>query len=205
MTSVRCEWALLTYHSVDRWCMFYACGCVRCPQQPPWAWDNCYAIHEHGYQECLSVSIWAGIVGDTVMWPCLLPDRLTGQWYCDFLETVVLGLLEDVPLAVRQRLWFQHDRAPAHCGEDVWKQLNTTYPEMWTGNWGLIRWPLRSLDLTLMGFFFSCGGYRRSRGKTTSNCDNGQCKHVKACSRECCHPLQCIFLEMDGSCFEQLL
>jgi hypothetical protein len=29
--------------------------------------------------------------------PCLLPDRVTGQQYRDFLET---GVLEDAPLAV---------------------------------------------------------------------------------------------------------
>jgi hypothetical protein len=51
--------------------------------------------------------------------PHLLPDRLTAQRYRDFLETILLGLLADVSLAVRQRLWFQHDGAPAHCGEDA--------------------------------------------------------------------------------------
>jgi hypothetical protein len=39
------------------------------------------------------------------MGPYQLPDSLTAQRYCDFLETVLLGLLEDVPLAVRQKLW----------------------------------------------------------------------------------------------------
>jgi hypothetical protein len=38
--------------------------------------------------------------------PYLLPDRLTAQWYRDFLKTVLLEMLEYVPLAVRQRLWF---------------------------------------------------------------------------------------------------
>jgi hypothetical protein len=54
-------------------------------------------------------------------WNCechLLPHRLTAQ-YCDYLETVLLELPEDVPLAVGQRFWFQHSRAPVHCGEDV--------------------------------------------------------------------------------------
>jgi hypothetical protein len=43
--------------------------------------------------------------------PFLLPDRLDGS---DFLETVLPGLL-----AVGQRLWFQHDGAPTHYGEDI--------------------------------------------------------------------------------------
>lgn len=28
--------------------------------------------------------------------------------------------------------------------------------------------------------------YRRTCGKTASSCDNDQCQHIKACSRECC-------------------
>jgi hypothetical protein len=39
----------------------------------------------------------------------MLPDKTTAQ-RCDFLETVLPGLLEDVPQAVRQKLWFQHDK-----------------------------------------------------------------------------------------------
>jgi hypothetical protein len=40
-------------------------------------------------------------------------------WAWDFLETVLPTMLEDVSLALRQRLWFQNDGAPAHYGEDV--------------------------------------------------------------------------------------
>jgi hypothetical protein len=69
-----------------------------------WARDNPYVIRERGYQVCFSVSVWAGIVGDIVVGPYLLPDRLTAQRYRDFLETVLPGLLEVVSLAVRQRL-----------------------------------------------------------------------------------------------------
>jgi hypothetical protein len=85
--------------------------------------------------------------------PYLLPDRLTAQRYRDFLETVLPGLLEDVPLAVRQSLWFQHDGAPAHCGEDVRQWLNATYPGRRIGHGGPIAWPPRSPDLTRMDFF----------------------------------------------------
>jgi hypothetical protein len=46
------------------------------------------------------VSGWAGIVWDIVMDPYMLSDRLTGQWYREFLETILPGLLEDVPLAM---------------------------------------------------------------------------------------------------------
>jgi hypothetical protein len=119
-----------------------------------WARDNPHAICERGYQARFSVRVWAGIVGDIVVGPCLLSERLTAQRYREFLETVLPGLLEDVPLAVRQRLWFQHDGARAHYGEDVRQWLNATYPGRWIGRGGPIAWPPRSSDLTPMDFFF---------------------------------------------------
>jgi hypothetical protein len=92
-----------------------------------WARDNPHAIRERGYKVRFGVRIWAGIVGD-IVGPYMLPDRLTDQRYRDFLETVLSGLLEGVPLAVWQRLWFQHDGAPGHYGEDIRQWLNATYP-----------------------------------------------------------------------------
>jgi hypothetical protein len=112
-----CEW--LHQHAADE--LFFhnilwtdeACftreGVFNVHNSQLWARDNPHAMRERGYQVRFSVSIWAGIVGDIVVGPYLLPDRLTAQRYRDFLETVLPGLLEDVPLAVRQRLWFQHD------------------------------------------------------------------------------------------------
>jgi hypothetical protein len=51
---------------------------------------------------------------------------LTGWLLIDiviFWKTALPMLLEDVPLALRQR-WFQHDGTPAPCGEDIWQWLN---------------------------------------------------------------------------------
>jgi hypothetical protein len=118
-----------------------------------WARDNPHAIRERGCQVCFRVSVWAGIVGDIVVGPYLLPGRLTAQRYRDFLKTVLPGLLEDVPLTVRQRLWFQHDGAPAHYREDVRQCLNATYPGRWIEGAAPIAWPLWSPDPTPMDFF----------------------------------------------------
>jgi hypothetical protein len=72
-----------------------------------------------GIQVRFSVSNWPGIVKDIVMGPYLLLDTLTAQQYRYFLETVLPWLLKDVPLDVRQRLWFLHNGAPVNYGEDV--------------------------------------------------------------------------------------
>jgi hypothetical protein len=62
-----------------------------------------------------------------------LHDRLADQQHRDFLETVLPGLLEDVPLDVRQNLWFQRDGAPAHCVRDAQQWLNETSRKVdWT-------------------------------------------------------------------------
>jgi hypothetical protein len=39
-----------------------------------WAQDNPHAIRERGYEVRFSVSVWAGIIGDIVVGPNLLPD-----------------------------------------------------------------------------------------------------------------------------------
>jgi hypothetical protein len=65
--------------------------------------DNPHANRELGYQVRYSVRIWTQIIGDIVVGPYQLPDRLTAQ-RCDFVEAVQPGLPEAVPLAVGQSL-----------------------------------------------------------------------------------------------------
>jgi hypothetical protein len=40
-------------------------------------------------------------------------------WRLNFLETVLLGLTDDVPLVMEQRLWFQNDGTAVRYGQDV--------------------------------------------------------------------------------------
>jgi hypothetical protein len=103
-----------------------------------WAWNNAHAICKHGYKVSFSISIWAGINGDNVMGSYLLPDRLIGQLYRGLHENVLPGLHEDVPVHVRQYLWFQHDGAPAYYREHVQQWLSVTYPGRWIGHGGPI-------------------------------------------------------------------
>jgi hypothetical protein len=55
-----------------------------------------------------------------------------------------------VSLALRQRLWFQNDGAPAHYGEDVRQWMNVTYPGRYIIRGRPIEWPPRLPDLTPM-------------------------------------------------------
>jgi hypothetical protein len=58
--------------------------------------------------------------------PHVLPHGLTGNHYRDFLLHDLPKLMEDVPLAVRARMWYMHDGAPAHFSCAVRDVLNNT-------------------------------------------------------------------------------
>jgi hypothetical protein len=46
--------------------------------------------------------------------PVNLDDRMTGHIYVEFLQNELPEQLEDVPLATRIAMYFQHDGAPSH-------------------------------------------------------------------------------------------
>jgi hypothetical protein len=71
--------------------------------------------------------VWAGIVGDYLVGPHVLPHRLTGKHYRDFLLRDLPELLQDVQLAARARMWYVHDGAPAHFSRAVRDVLSNTY------------------------------------------------------------------------------
>ena len=70
-----------------------------------------------------------------------------------FIRDILPQMLENVPLQARERLWFQHDGAPAHFALDVREYLNNVFPICWIGRGVLVQWPPRSPDLTPMDFF----------------------------------------------------
>ncbi|GBM24186.1 hypothetical protein AVEN_4939-1 [Araneus ventricosus] len=89
----------------------------------------------------------AGIVSDFLIGRYLLPKRLNGQCYLTFLEHVLPELLLDVRIAIRNRMWFQHDGASAHFSIGVRNYLNDTCGAQCIGRVGPVPWPSRSPDL----------------------------------------------------------
>jgi hypothetical protein len=69
-----------------------------------------------------------------------------------FLQNELPPLLEEVTLAKRMLMVFQHDGAPAHYSRLVTHHLNLTFPERWIGHGGHVQWPPRSPDLTPLDF-----------------------------------------------------
>lgn len=118
-----------------------------------WADENPRVTWRGRYQHRFSVNVWCGIIGNYLIGPHVLPGRLTGALYCEFLEQHMPTLLEEVPLAQRRRMWFMHDGAPAHGSIVVREHLNAWFPNRWIGQGGPIAWPPRSPDLNPIDFY----------------------------------------------------
>ena len=62
-------------------------------------------------------------------------------------------MLENVPLAIRQTMWLQHDGAPAHFRINVRRHLKNIFPRRCIGLVGTVKWPAWSLDLNPLVFY----------------------------------------------------
>jgi hypothetical protein len=106
--------------------------------------------HQHQF----SVNVWAGIVGDCLVGPYVLPHLLTSNHYRDFLLHDLPKLLEYVPMAVRARMWYMHVGSPAHFSRAVLDVLNNTYHDRWISREGPpTAWPPRSPDSNSLDFY----------------------------------------------------
>ncbi|KAJ8944789.1 hypothetical protein NQ318_003657, partial [Aromia moschata] len=70
------------------------------------------------------------------VWIVILPNRLNGETYLEFLQNPLPDLLDEVPLQLRLEHWFMHDGAPPH--------FRNNCPQVW---------PPRSPDLNKCDFF----------------------------------------------------
>src|SRR6201990_2670814 len=60
------------------------------------------------------LNVWCGLLGDNLIGPFFLPPRLSGVSYLQFLQDNIPELLQDIPIANRQGMWFMHEDAQAH-------------------------------------------------------------------------------------------
>ncbi|GFW71448.1 DUF4817 domain-containing protein [Trichonephila clavipes] len=122
---------------------------------------SCAAANPHitrsrAAQDRFLVNVWAGILGDHLIGPYILPDRLAGPRYLIFLEQVLPELLDSahVTAATRTSMWLQQDGAPTHFSISVRNHLDATCGERWIGRGGPVHWPPRSPDLSCLDYFF---------------------------------------------------
>lgn len=115
--------------------------------------QNPHFIRALDHQHRWSLNVWGGVLGHRVVGPYFFDDPLNGQTYLDFLQNDFQLYLDDLPLNVIRRLWFQHDGAPPHNSRIVRDYLNQEFKDRWIGRGGPVPWPARSPDLTKPDFF----------------------------------------------------
>nr|XP_022905995.1 uncharacterized protein LOC111417835 [Onthophagus taurus] len=132
--------------------MFTRAGCFNRHNLHHYADQNPHVTQVKCFQRRWKINIWAGIIGNNIITYELNPS-LNGQQYATFLQDVLPEFLNALPDNERPS-FFQQDGAPPHNIRRVTAWLNQTYPGQWFGQYGPIRWPPRSPDLTPLDFFF---------------------------------------------------
>jgi len=89
------------------------------------------------------------MIDDKLIGLVILDDLMTGQNYLDFLQNELPKQLENVLLATRIAMYFQHGGAPSHYTRHLMQHLNGN---RWIGRGSTINWPPRSPDLTQLDF-----------------------------------------------------
>jgi hypothetical protein len=65
----------------------------------------------------------------------------------------MLFYLENTPLAIRGKIWMQHDGEPSYFGRQVTGYLNENYQGRRIKIYGKVAWPPRYPDFNLPDFF----------------------------------------------------
>ena len=100
-----------------------------------------------------SVMVWCGIINGYLIGPFFFDGNVDRHNYLELLGNHLLGLLENVDLATKQRMWLQQDGAPKHFAPIVREFLNLNFNWRWTGWGGPFEWPPCSPDLTSPDLF----------------------------------------------------
>lgn len=136
-------------------------GTVNTHNMHYWSEENPHWLRDGHHQVRWSTNVWAGILGDRIIGPFFFHQPINGEIYLNHLTENVEDFLDDLPLAERQRIWFQQDGAPPHYAIVVRQWLNEEFGNRWIGRGGPFPWPPRSPDLTPLDYFL--WGYVKSK------------------------------------------
>lgn len=130
-------------------------GMINLHNEHVYADENPHVTKERHFQHEFRRNVWAGIIDSYLIGPVILPNRLNGERYLEFLENTLPELLEDLPIALRRDMWFLQDGAPPHFTRNVRNHLHTQFPNKWIGRGAdaPINWPPRSPDLNICDSF----------------------------------------------------
>lgn len=117
-----------------------------------WYHENPHLVFEREQQGRFGFSVACFILGRQIAFR-IYEGSLSGDRYLNILEDVVPELIDNVPLARLNSIYFQQDGAPAHNSLIIRPYLENHFPDKWIGTKGPIRWPPRSPDLSVLDFF----------------------------------------------------
>jgi hypothetical protein len=80
---------------------------------------NPLAIRSHHQHRRLSISLWAGILGDYLMGPHILLALVSGCDCLKFLRAQLSGLLEYVSINARLHIWFRRNCSSLRYSREV--------------------------------------------------------------------------------------
>lgn len=147
---------VLNFRNLILWsdeCSFSNNGRVNRHNMHYWSRENPRWARQRNFQRSFKVNVWCGIIGRYLVGPYFFEGTLNAQRYLELLQNELPDLLDAIPLAIRNIMWFQQDGAPAHTSREVTNYLNIVFPNRWIGKFGPVAWPPRSPDLTPLDYF----------------------------------------------------
>lgn len=118
-----------------------------------WSDENPHFTIKARNQYSFKTNVWCGIYKNKILGPFFFRNTLNADRYLDFLQNELTDILDDLPIAERQQIWFQQDGAPCHNRHDVREYLDNIFNRRVIHRYSEIFWPARSPDLTPLDFF----------------------------------------------------
>lgn len=149
-----------------------------------WATENPHWVINCKDQYSEKVNVWCGILGDRIIGPFFFNNSLNGERLVNFFDTELWDAIENLPLNVRQEMFFQLDGASIHYSIIVRQWLNEHFPMRWIGrNSPFELWPPRSPDITPLDFYF-WGTVKNKVYKTRPRNREQLCAEIRRACRE---------------------
>lgn len=118
-----------------------------------WSDVNPHWFRTVNRQRRWGLMVWCGIVNGHFIGPYFFEENVNQHTYLRLIRDELPGLMEDVDLQTRRRMWFQQDGAAPHFARIVRAFLNEHYNNRWIGREGPVNWPACSPDLTSPDFY----------------------------------------------------
>lgn len=117
-----------------------------------WSNENHHVVWPRERQGRFGFSVSCFILGTNIKF-YIFEGGLTGNRHLEILENIIPQLIDEIPLASLNRIYYQQDGAPAHNAQVVRPFLEEHFGDHLITTNGPIRWPPRSPDLSILDFF----------------------------------------------------